>query len=110
MAFKAGQFQVAHDLYTETLSVDPLNKLTNAKVHFNRAVVLVKMNRLEEALADCDRAIELDESYLKAYLRRAKIHMDMSQFEEAVRDYEKVTKMDKSRGMHRCVKDLPESN
>lgn len=105
VAFKAGQFQVAHDLYTETLSVDPLNKLTNAKVHFNRAVVLVKMNRLEEALADCDRAIALDESYLKAYLRRAKIHMDMSQFEEAVRDYEKVTKMDKSREYKKLLHD-----
>ena len=43
-AFKAGRYQEAHDLYTATLNIDPYNKLTNAKVYFNRAVVLVKVN------------------------------------------------------------------
>jgi DnaJ family protein C protein 7 len=42
-AFKAGRFQEAHELYTATLIIDPNNKLTNAKVYFNRAVVLVKV-------------------------------------------------------------------
>lgn len=121
-AFKAGRYQEAHDLYTDTLTIDPNNKLTNAKVYFNRAVVLVKvcnekimtsifgyqliyilcenfqLGKLKEALSDCNRAIELDETYLKAYLRRAKTHMDLEQFEEAVRDYEKINKMEKNRG------------
>lgn len=97
-AFKAGRYQEALDLYTGTLTIDPHNRLTNAKVHFNRAVVLVKLNKLKEALEDCDKALELDDTYLKAYHRRARIHMDLRQFEEAVRDYEKIAKMDKSRG------------
>lgn len=42
-AFKAGRYQEAHELYTATLIIDPNNKLTNAKVYFNRAVVLVKV-------------------------------------------------------------------
>lgn len=123
-AFKAGRYQEALDLYDETLSVDPNNKLTNAKVYFNRAVVLVKVKRCtfrgvpcgqlanvayvlafqlgkpEEAVTGCDKAIELDESYVKAYLRRAKIFMDLEQFEDAVRDYEKVNKMERNRGWH----------
>jgi len=41
--FKAGRFQETHELYTATLIIDPNNKLTNAKVYFNRAVVLVKV-------------------------------------------------------------------
>lgn len=45
-AFKAGRYQEAHDLYTATLNIDPYNKLTNAKVYFNRAVVLVKVNSI----------------------------------------------------------------
>lgn len=122
-AFKAGRYQEAHELYTATLIIDPNNKLTNAKVYFNRAVVLVKvywfansissttelwcvvvffhlqLGKLKEALGDCDRAIELDETYIKAYLRRAKICMDLEQFEDAVRDYEKVNKMEKNRGL-----------
>ena len=32
---------------------------------------------MREALTDCNSAIDLDETYLKAYLRRAKIHMDL---------------------------------
>lgn len=57
-----------------------------------------QLGKLKEALGDCDRAIELDETYIKAYLRRAKINMDLEQFEDAVRDYEKVNKMEKNRG------------
>lgn len=102
-AFKAGRFQEAHELYTATLIIDPNNKLTNAKVYFNRAVVLVKLGKLKEALGDCDRAIELDETYIKAYLRRAKICMDLEQFEDAVRDYEKVNKMEKNREYKRLL-------
>lgn len=102
-AFKAGRYQEAHELYTATLIIDPNNKLTNAKVYFNRAVVLVKLGKLKEALGDCDRAIELDETYIKAYLRRAKINMDLEQFEDAVRDYEKVNKMEKNRDYKRLL-------
>jgi DnaJ family protein C protein 7 len=54
------------------------------------------MNKYKEAIADCNSAIDLDETYLKAYLRRAKTNMDLENFEEAVRDYEKIVKMDKS--------------
>jgi DnaJ family protein C protein 7 len=54
------------------------------------------MNKYNEAIADCNSAIDLDETYLKAYLRRAKTNMDLENFEEAVRDYEKIVKMDKS--------------
>jgi DnaJ family protein C protein 7 len=49
-------------------------------------------------VADCSKALELDESYLKALLRRAKCYMELGDFDEAVRDYEKALKMDKSRG------------
>ena len=45
-AFKAGRYQEALNLYDETLSIDPNNKLTNAKVYFNRAVALVKVKEI----------------------------------------------------------------
>lgn len=43
-AFKAGEFQHAHRLYSEALSIDPLNKLTNAKLYNNRATVNTKVS------------------------------------------------------------------
>ena len=79
---------------------------------------------MTEAIDDCTEAINLDGSYLKAYLKRAKwyveilfccrnisltifsmicfiffnSYMETEKYEEAVRDYEKVCKMNGCRG------------
>ncbi|KAF5305683.1 hypothetical protein FQA39_LY09172, partial [Lamprigera yunnana] len=96
-AYKLCKFQEAINLYSEALTIDPLNKKTNAKLYFNRATVMARLTKLQEAIADCTAALNLDESYLKALLRRAKCYMDTGEYEEAVHDYEKAFKMDKSR-------------
>lgn len=33
---------------------------------------LIQLNRMDDAINDCSNAIELDDTYIKAYLRRAK--------------------------------------
>jgi len=94
-AFKAGNLEEAYKLYSEALLIDPCNRSTNAKLHFNRATVAAKLKKTGECLADCDKALQLDPNYTKAALRRAKCYMDMEQYEEAVRDYERILKSDK---------------
>jgi len=42
-AFKAGLHQQAYDLYSEALTIDPFNKITNAKLYCNRALVESKV-------------------------------------------------------------------
>ncbi|KAI8761325.1 dnaJ homolog subfamily C member 7-like [Biomphalaria glabrata] len=96
-AFRAGNFQDAYKLYSDALSIDPNNKSTNSKLFCNRATVCSKLNKLDEAIQDCSKAIELDDTYLKAYMRRAKCYTDTELFEEAVRDYEQIYKMAKTR-------------
>ncbi len=59
---------------------------------------IFKLNKLDECIEDCSKAIELDESYIKAYARRAKSYMDKEDYESAVNDYEKVYKLDKTKG------------
>ncbi|XP_006822425.1 dnaJ homolog subfamily C member 7-like, partial [Saccoglossus kowalevskii] len=61
------------------------------------------LNKVEEAIEDCTKAIELDDKYVKAYLRRAKCYTDSEKYEEAVRDYEKVYQMDKNRENRRLL-------
>ncbi|KAK9879729.1 hypothetical protein WA026_006789 [Henosepilachna vigintioctopunctata] len=104
-AYKNCKFQEALNLYSEALNIDPLNKKTNAKLYFNRATVLSRLNKIKEAVDDCSSALNLDGAYLKALLRRAKCYMDLGEYEEAVKDYEKINKMDKSRESRRLLQD-----
>lgn len=103
-AFKAGQLTSAHSLYTEALQIDSCNKVTNAKLYFNRATVLAKLNQIKESASDCTSALNLDPSYYKAMFRRAKCHMDLEMYEEAVRDYELASKIEP--GNHEVLQEL----
>ncbi|XP_054156109.1 dnaJ homolog subfamily C member 7-like [Oppia nitens] len=96
-ALKDNKVEDAVRIYTEALTTDPLNTLTNAKIYFNRSIAYAKLKKLNEAIDDCSSALKLDENYFKAYLRRGKLYIDNEQYEEAVRDYETVYKKDKSR-------------
>ena len=40
-------------------------------VFSNRAATLLALERYEEALADCERVLELDPKFMKGYLRKA---------------------------------------
>nr|XP_040564837.1 dnaJ homolog subfamily C member 7-like isoform X2 [Lepeophtheirus salmonis] len=94
-AFKSSKLSNAYTLYTEALQIDPLNSLANAKLFFNRATVVAKLGKLEQSIEDCNSALELDESYLKALMRRAKSYMDLQDYENAVKDYETLARRDR---------------
>ena len=49
---------------------------------------------LDLALKDCDMCIELDPTFIKAYLRKAKAHQAMSQTQKAIAAYEKALEID----------------
>ncbi|XP_068986287.1 dnaJ homolog subfamily C member 7 isoform X2 [Bombus flavifrons] len=95
-AYEMEQYLKAYQLYTEALTIDPQNIVTNAKLHFNKATVAAKLNRLNESVTECTEALKLDGKYLKALLRRAASYMELEKYEKAVRDLEKAYKMDKS--------------
>ena len=83
--------------------IDPCNRSTNAKLYFNRATVAAKQKKTNECISDCDKAIELDPSYVKPLLRRAKCYMESEQYEEAVRDYENLLKSNKGNMEYRYL-------
>jgi len=89
-AFKSGRFQEAINTYTEALEVDPANKNTNSKILQNRALCLTRLKKWTDAVADCDKALELDPSYTKARKTRAKALGEGGNWEEAVREYKAI--------------------
>nr|XP_012135973.1 PREDICTED: dnaJ homolog subfamily C member 7 isoform X2 [Megachile rotundata] len=102
-AYKKEQYQEAYKLYSEALAIDPQNIVTNAKLHFNKAIVAAKLGRLNESVIECTEALKLDENYLKALLRRAASYMELEDYEKAVYDLEKACKIDKSRDNRRLL-------
>ncbi len=87
-AFNKGNFQIACEIYSSAILIDPLNKIVNAKLYFNRCLARAKLNQLDQALDDCDQALDLNKDYMKAHQKRAKLLMTKGMFEEAVREYE----------------------
>lgn len=65
-AFIDDHFELAVDLYTQAIALNP----TNPDLFADRAQANIKLNNFTEAVADASRAIALDASLAKAYLRK----------------------------------------
>lgn len=73
-----------------------MNHSWNSTIYFNRSLAKLKLSQNREALEDLNRAIELNEDYVKAYLKRGELNLSLENFEEAVRDFERVKQLDPS--------------
>lgn len=89
-AFKGGRFQEAIDTYIKALEIDPSNKGTNSKILQNRALCYTRLKKWTLAIADCDKALELDPSYTKARKTRAKALGESGNWEEAARELKAI--------------------
>ena len=74
--------------------MDPANKSTNSKILQNRALCRLKLKQYEEAVADCERAISLDPSYMKARKTKANALGLAEKWEDAVREWKSLQEMD----------------
>ncbi|XP_066149830.1 tetratricopeptide repeat protein 1 [Euwallacea fornicatus] len=89
--FKKEHYMESINCYTEGLKLCPLMfGVDRSRLYANRAACKVKLNRKESAIEDCTKAIELDNSYEKAYLRRAKLYEESDKLDESLADYNKV--------------------
>merc|ERR1712107_788525 len=73
--FKSGDFANAIKRYTEAIRRNP----TDPKIYSNRAACYTKLLSFDLALKDCDKCIELEPNFIKAYLRKA-----MAAYEKAL--------------------------
>ncbi|KAF5129679.1 DnaJ subfamily C member 7 [Metarhizium anisopliae] len=92
--FKAGRFQAAIEKYSEALQVDPNNHSINAKLLQNRAQCKIKLKQYNEAIADAEKAVSLDPSYLKAKKTKANALGQAGNWEESVREWKAIQEAD----------------
>jgi DnaJ homolog subfamily C member 7 len=84
--FKRGRYSDAVDMYTKALEIDPQNRVTNAKLLGNRALSRIKLKEYDLAREDCDQALKLDPTYMKAKRTRAKATGEGGDWDQAVKD------------------------
>lgn len=93
--FKKGEYLEAVSMYTQGLQTCPLAYSKERSILYaNRAAAKSKLLEREDAISDCAKAIELNPSYVKAYVRRAQMYEETEKFDEALEDYKKVLTFD----------------
>ena len=55
----------------------------------------LQLKRWSRSVDDCNLALAIDDTYIKAYLRRGKSLMELERYDEAVRDFEKIHRMER---------------
>ncbi|KAK6155630.1 hypothetical protein DH2020_009878 [Rehmannia glutinosa] len=78
-AFIDDHFELAVDLYTQAIALSP----TNAELFADRAQANIKLRNFTDAVADANKAIELDPAMAKAYLRKGVACVKLEEYETA---------------------------
>lgn len=85
-SFKKGAWAEAVKFYSEAIRRNP----QDSKIYSNRAACYTKLTAFDLALKDCDKSIELDPLFLKAYLRKGNVLKGMKQMQKAMDVYSKA--------------------
>lgn len=64
--------------------------------HANRGVCFLKLEKYDDTIKACSKAIELNPAYVKALSRRGEAHEKLEHFEEAINDMKKILELDSS--------------
>ena len=103
--------QKAIELYTEVIKYD--NKRTGA--YNNRAILYRKLNKIAEAIADYNKAIELNPYIAEVYRNRGNLYMGLAMIAEAIADYNKAIELNPNYanaylGRAECYRKFAENN
>ncbi|XP_072518881.1 tetratricopeptide repeat protein 1 [Salminus brasiliensis] len=93
--FKSGDHGEAEESYTSALKICPVCYSKERSILFsNRAAARLHLDKKEEAISDCSKAIELNPNYVRAILRRAELYEKTEKLDEALEDYKNLLEKD----------------
>ncbi|KEH26376.1 putative SGS domain, HSP20-like chaperone, acetyltransferase A, auxiliary subunit [Medicago truncatula] len=78
-AFVEDHFELAVELLSQAITLDPLKP----EFYADRAQAHIKLNNFTDAVADANKAIELNPSLSKAYLRKGNACMKLEEYQTA---------------------------
>lgn len=89
-AFKAGNFPGAIKEFDEAIKRDPTNKA----YYSNRALAYIKLMEPVMAKKDAEKALELDQNFVKAWARKGTAHQLMKEYHKSIEAFEKGMQLD----------------
>lgn len=94
MAYEANGFHDAAEVtYRQASDLDP----SDFRWFYFRAVTLIKLVRLEEALLDLDNAMAIDPAYVPAILTKGELLLDLDRFAKALTVYGQAVDLSRHR-------------
>ncbi|XP_065187000.1 E3 ubiquitin-protein ligase CHIP-like [Sycon ciliatum] len=78
--FSAGQYGQAVECYSKAMLKDP----GDSKFYGNRALCYNRMTKYSESLTDCQKAIELNQRYAKAFYFQGEALLGLEKYDEAI--------------------------
>jgi len=88
--FKDAKWAEAIEKYTEAIKRNPKDH----KLYSNRATCFCKLMRWDAAMVDCDKAIDIDPLFIKAYIRKGKINHMLKQYHKALEAFKQAEAID----------------
>eukprot|EP00428_Durinskia_dybowskii_P013292 CAMPEP_0170220762 /NCGR_PEP_ID=MMETSP0116_2-20130129/10069_1 /TAXON_ID=400756 /ORGANISM="Durinskia baltica, Strain CSIRO CS-38" /LENGTH=398 /DNA_ID=CAMNT_0010471441 /DNA_START=38 /DNA_END=1234 /DNA_ORIENTATION=- len=94
-AFAQKDMPSAELLYGKIISLlDGIPGKAEAAPYSNRAMVRLNLNKVEDALQDANRCIELDPKFVKAYHRKAQALIRLGEWDDAIAAAEEGAKLE----------------
>lgn len=95
LCFHESQMQFGRDpsSCTDALRYGDLTRRDQAATYSNRGIIYSKMDELQKALEDHNRAIELMPNMTQAYINRGNVYFHLRRYEEALLEYQRAIEM-----------------
>jgi len=80
--------------FSEALRATETGGEFTAEDYSNRGATYAQLRRYDEALADLNRAIQLDATFARAYINRSGVYADRQRYDEAMADCTRAIQLD----------------
>ncbi|MCW5849413.1 MAG: tetratricopeptide repeat protein [Anaerolineae bacterium] len=91
--YEAGQYDVAASAFSQALKVAPRDNLMQFSLYFVRAWCYLQADEPEKALADANKAVQMDGSRGEGFYARGWAYATLNKFREAEADLQRAKQL-----------------